>query len=170
GYGQVQRFVARKGDSATRFCDINMRPPHVNANAVAGSLHHADLLKLNEAELTDIQRVFDGPTATGGIMPWLMETFKISAVALTRGSRGSTFYSRGAEINSPAVPGTAVVDTVGAGDGYAAILAAGYILQIPWEETISQASRFAARICGIPGAVPDNEMFYDDFRPLWPRK
>lgn len=165
GCRQVQRFLTRQGDGATRFCDINMRPPHTNAQAVAGSLHQADLLKLNEEELADIQRAFDGPTATGDIMPWLMETFKISAVALTRGSRGSTFYSHGAEISNPAVPGTTIVDTVGAGDGFAAILAAGYIRQAPWEETLRQASRFAARICGIRGAVPDDERFYDDFQP-----
>ena len=99
-------------------------------------------------------------------MPWLMETFKISAVALTRGSRGSTFYNRDGQISSPAVPGPPIVDTVGAGDGYAAILAAGCMRKLPWEETIRQASRFAARICGIAGAVPDNEDFYDDFQPL----
>jgi fructokinase len=87
-------------------------------------------------------------------------------VALTRGSRGSSFYSRDGQIDSPSVAGISIVDTVGAGDGYAAVLAAGCMRQIPWEETIHQASRFAARICGISGAVPDDERFYDDFRPL----
>ena len=166
GCRQVQRFLARRGDSATCFCDINMRPPHVNANAVAGSLHHADLLKLNEEELAEIQCSCDGPTAADDLMPWLMETFTLGAVALTRGSQGSTFYSRDAQISRAAVPGIPIVDTVGAGDGYAAILAAGYIRQLPWDETVNQASRFAAQICQIPGAVPDDETFYDDFRPL----
>ena len=164
--GQVQRFLSSKTKSATRFCDINMRPPHVNGNAVAESLHRTDLLKINEAELAHIQRMFDGPAAMGGVMPWLMETFKINAVALTRGSRGSSFYSHDGQINSPSVAVTPIVDTVGAGDGYAAILAAGCMRQLPWKATIRQASRFAARICGIPGAVPDDENFYDDFRPL----
>ena len=166
GCSQVHRFLSRNNKCTTRFCDINMRPPHVNVHAVAGSLHHADLLKVNEAELADIQRAFDGPADKGDVMPWLMETFKISAVALTRGSRGSTFYNRDGRITSPAVLGPLIVDTVGAGDGYAAILAAGCMRKLPWEETIRQASRFAARICGIAGAVPDNENFYDDFQPL----
>jgi fructokinase len=85
GFRQVQRFLDRQGSAATYFCDINMRPPHVNAHAVAGSLHFADLLKVNDAELAEIQRTFDGPSAAGDVMPWLMETFKISAVSLTRG-------------------------------------------------------------------------------------
>jgi fructokinase len=166
GRRQIQRFLSGKTDCTTYFCDINMRPPHVNVHAVAGSLHYADLLKVNDAELADIQRTFDGPSATGDVMPWLMETFKISAVSITRGSRGSWFYYRDGQINSPAMPGIPVVDTVGAGDGYAAILAAGCMRQIPWKVTVGQASRFAARICGIAGAVPDDENFYDDFRPL----
>jgi len=166
GCRQVQDFLSRIADSTMCFCDINMRPPHVNAHAVAGSLKHADLLKVNEAELADIQLRFDSPAATADVMPWLMETFKINAVALTRGSRGSSFYSRDVQINIPSVAGIPIVDTVGAGDGYAAILAAGCIQQVPWEETLRQASRFAARICGIAGAVPDDENFYDDFRPL----
>jgi len=94
---QVQRFLSRKTNGATHFCDINMRPPHVNADAVAGSLHHADLLKVNEAELADIQRAFDGPAAENDVMSWLMETFTIGAVALTRGSRGSDHHPHRAE-------------------------------------------------------------------------
>jgi fructokinase len=161
---QVQRFLAHTNKGARRFCDINLRPPHVNPHAVAGSLRHADLLKVNEAELADIQRAFDGPTAENDVMPWLMKTFTIGAVALTRGSRGSVFYSHDGPIASPTVPSAGIVDTVGAGDGYAAILAAGCLRQVPWAETLRQASDFAARICGIAGAVPDDDSFYNDFR------
>ena len=161
---QVQRFLSHTDPAARRFCDINLRPPHVNPRAVAGSLRHADLLKVNEAELADLQRAFDGPTAENEVMPWLMETFAIGAVALTRGSRGSVFYSHDGPIASPTVASARIVDTVGAGDGYAAILAAGCIRQVPWAEMLRQASDFAARICTIAGAVPDDDSFYDDFR------
>jgi len=163
---QVQRFLSHIKKGARRFCDINLRPPHVNPDAVAGSLRHADLLKVNEAELADIQRAFDGPTEENDVMPWLMETFEIDAVALTRGSRGSLFYCHDETITSPTVPSPSIVDTVGAGDGYAAILAAGCMQQIPWAETLRQASDFAARICGIAGAVPDYDTFYNEFRRL----
>ncbi|MBR9987262.1 MAG: hypothetical protein KFF68_15270 [Desulfosarcina sp.] len=163
---QVQRFLAHTNRDARRFCDINLRPPHVNPDALAGSLHHADLLKVNEAELAEIQRAFDGPAAENDVMAWLMETFTIGAVALTRGSRGSVFYDPDGPVASPTVPSPAIVDTVGAGDGYAAILAAGCMLRMPWAETLRQASDFAARICTIAGAVPDDDAFYNDFRHL----
>jgi fructokinase len=163
---QVQRFLSHANTGARRFCDINLRPPHVNPEAVAGSLHHADLLKVNEEELAYIQRAFDGPSEENAVMPWLMERFKVSAVALTRGSRGSMFYGHEGPINRPAVPSPPMVDTVGAGDGYAAILAAGCMRQIPWAETLRQASDFAARICAIAGAVPEDDAFYNDFKRL----
>ncbi len=161
---QVQRFLSNAYGGARRFCDINLRPPHVNLEAVAGSLRHADLLKVNEAELADIQRAFDGPTSENDVMPWLMETFTVGAVALTMGSRGSLFYGHDGSIASPTAPSPPIIDTVGAGDGYAAILAAGCLRQVPWAKTLRQASDFAARICGISGAVPDDDAFYNDFR------
>ena len=161
---QVQRFLSHLNRGVRRFCDINLRPPHVNPDALAGSLHQADLLKVNESELADIQRTFDGPAAENDAVPWLMDTFTIGAVALTRGSRGSVFYSHDGSIASPTVPSFSILDTVGAGDGFAAMLAAGWMRQIPWVETLRQASDFAARICSIAGAVPDDDAFYDDFR------
>ena len=164
--GQVQRFLKRYGQGATRFCDINMRPPHVNAQAVIESLRQADLLKLNEDELTDIQGRLTGPQGAADFIPWLMGNFAISAVALTRGSRGSSFFSRDGQISSPASLEADVIDTVGAGDGFAAILAAGYLRRLGWDDTLARASRFAARICRIPGAIPDDNAFYDDFRSL----
>lgn len=164
GHRQVQGFLSGKGHATLGFCDINMRPPHVNAKAVADSLKYADLLKLNEYELANIQRTLNGPSAPDNVIPWLMHRFKINTVALTRGSRGSRLYQTGNEISSPGAPGVSVVDTVGAGDGFAAIMAAGYIGNRSWEVTVEQATRFAAKICGIPGAIPDDEAFYEDFQ------
>jgi fructokinase len=143
-----------------------MRPPHVNAQAVIESLRLADLLKLNQDELTDIQGRLTGPQGASDFIPWLMGKFAISAVALTRGSRGSSFFSRDGQISSSAILEADVIDTVGAGDGFAAILAAGYLRGLAWEDTLARASRFAARICRIPGAIPDDNAFYDDFRSL----
>jgi fructokinase len=163
---RVKDFLTRLGSDILRFCDINMRPPHVNRRAVVHSLRQADLLKLNEDELADIRQAFGGPVDAQMLIPWLMDEFSIGAVALTLGSEGGTFVSRGTTVSFPAEGGSAVIDTVGAGDGFAAILAAGHIRRIPWEETCRQASRFAGRICGIPGAVPDDDGFYADFRPF----
>lgn len=162
GRRRVQRFLARQDGGGVRFCDINMRPPHVDRQVVTDSLRQADLLKLNEAELDEIRSLFEAPSETQPALDWLMRTFSIDIVALTRGPLGSTLAHAEGIVDHPAVTGQPVVDTVGAGDAYAAILAAGLLQGIDWATTIRQASRFAGRICGIPGAVPEDETFYDD--------
>lgn len=164
---QVTRFLDRQGGRGRRFYDINMRFPHVNPHAVAESLKYADMLKLNEDELEKIQHRFAGPMDDDLVLPWLMKTYDLKSIALTRGGQGSTVAWPGGIMHQPAVKARAIVDTVGAGDGYAAILAAGYIRQRPWEVTIEAASRFAGQICQIAGAVPDDDAFYDDFRDIF---
>lgn len=163
GRRRVQRFLAQQSGRGVRFCDINMRPPHVNRSVITESLQQADLLKLNEAELVEIQSLFEAPTDTPHALDWLRRTFSIATVALTRGHLGSTLLHGEGTVDHPAVTGQPIVDTVGAGDGYAAILAAGLLQGIDWAVTIRGASRFAGRICGIPGAVPEEESFYNDF-------
>ena len=57
-----------------------------------------------------------------------------------------------------------IVDTVGAGDAYAAILTTGYLLHWEPEKILTIATEFSRRICKIPGAIPSSLDFYDDFR------
>lgn len=164
GHRQVVDFLTRLGEGTVRFCDINLRPPHVNHHAVADSLRHADLLKLNDDELVAIRRNVGGPADGDAMMPWLLETFDLKGMVLTRGAHGSSFAGPDGIIHSPVANAGTIVDTVGAGDGFAAILAAGYLRRLDWETSMVLASRFGARICSIPGAIPGDDAFYDDFR------
>jgi len=170
GRRQIQNLLLKKNKRVTAFCDINMRPPHINSRAVAESLRHTDILKLNEDELDVIQRDYKNEGAMGAPLSWLMEAFDIRAVALTRGSRGSRLYFDGGRVDAPAKKAETVIDTVGAGDGFAAVLAAGYLCSMPWEKTVDLASQFASRICSIPGAVPDDADFYDEWKAIMEEK
>jgi len=58
--------------------------------------------------------------------------------------------------------GVTIRDTVGAGDAFAAMLAAGVVLRWPAETTLRLADRLAAKICGIEGAIPEDPAFYAD--------
>jgi len=57
-----------------------------------------------------------------------------------------------------------MVDTVGAGDGFAAMLAAGMLLGWSLKATLTRATEFASRICGVKGAIPDGADFYTTCR------
>lgn len=161
---QVLNLLSKRGKGSVAFCDINMRPPCVNTRAVAESLGHADILKLNEDELSVIRRDHKKNIAADDPLFWLMKTFDIRTVALTKGSRGSRLVFDGGQVDVPVHEADTVIDTVGAGDAFAAVLAAGYLRSLPWERTVRQASRFASRICSIPGAVPDDAEFYGEWK------
>lgn len=164
GFQQVRRFLGRHGAGPTCFCDINLRPPHIQAEAIETSLVHADLLKLNDEELPAVSRLLNGPSREKEIVQWLLRTYRITAIALTRGSEGSTFITRERTIDSAPAAAVTIMDTVGAGDAYASIIAAGTLKQLPMEQTLRIATDFSARVCGLTGAIPDSPDFYTGFQ------
>jgi fructokinase len=164
GFDQVQRFLAQVGPAAICFCDLNLRPPHVHDHVVAAALRHADILKLNTDELAFIKAHWGGPEPIPELMAWVMQTFNVDTLALTRGDRGSCVVHAGQVVEIPLSATEGVVDTVGAGDAYAAVLAAGMLRGLPLQRTVALAADFAARICTIPGAIPSDPHFYDALR------
>lgn len=60
-----------------------------------------------------------------------------------------------------------MVDTVGAGDGFAAVCILGAVSGWPVARLLTRADAFASAICGIRGAVPDSAEFYRPFLEEW---
>ena len=83
----------------------------------------------------------------------LSQQYDLSAVALTRGARGSLLHRDGQWVDHPGIPAQ-VADTVGAGDSFTAAMTLG--LLAGWElDTISlRANELAAYVCSQPGATP----------------
>jgi len=95
-----------------------------------------------------------------------MTTYSIRTVSLTKSELGSElFTNQGCSSLEPA-EAIKVVDSVGAGDAYAAMSAAGMLKNWQPEEILNQASLFASRICEIKGAIPDSASFYEPFKSL----
>ena len=159
-YFQIRRFLSRKTVYTDGFCDLNLRSPHVNFNAIETCLHFSDILKLNDSELIFLKEYFQGPDPIDAYVNWLMTRFTIKAVALTKGSQGSVLYRPSQIIHSKPVQCT-IKDTVGAGDGFAAVLALCWMKGITPRSTIELASEFASTICSIEGAVPNTDEVYD---------
>ena len=86
----------------------------------------------------------------------LMKKFDLEMVSLTRGGDGSALYTDDARLDAEPSD-MPVVDTVGAGDAYASVVAAGYLRGLGGDETVRAATEFAGKICGIPGALPDDD-------------
>jgi fructokinase len=136
------------------FYDINLRPGAEDPGVVAASLKRSRILKLSEAELQWLRRVFGAPAKTAACLAWLHETYALEMVALTYGADGSLLSTAEGITRSGPAAVERVVDAVGAGDAYAALLAYGYLRKWPAEKMLARATAFAAEICRLPGAVP----------------
>jgi fructokinase len=164
--------------AATRFLDLNLREGQFDERCVFHSLHAADVVKVNEEELQNLFGwYFDlrpsAPPMTADAVratcAALVEMFSLEALIVTLGHRGSVYFGANGDVianrDNPAPP--FVIDTVGAGDAFAAIFLLGRMRGWELERTLARANEFAGAICTVPGAVPRDLGFYDNWATRW---
>ncbi len=152
----IRRFLAATPQTCLRLCDINLRGQDYDAECVAASLDLADALKLNDAELDEVCGLVGlGGAGTSPVerVAALADRYALVCVAVTRGAQGSVLYAKGQTSDRPTEP-VRVVDTVGAGDAFAAALALGLVRDLPLERVHAHAAAVAAYVCTQPGATP----------------
>jgi len=146
------------------FYDINIRQNFYNRKMLANSLNTANVVKLNLGELKllnelFLQEEFNLESASKS----LMEKFSIELIAVTKGADGSVMF-RKEETDECKPEAYKVIDTVGAGDAFAAISCIGYLHKWELTKINKLANEFASQICLINGALPKNDSVYDRFR------
>ncbi|MDH3884608.1 MAG: carbohydrate kinase [Desulfobacterales bacterium] len=167
GCENLQAFISRNASETLNFYDINMRPGCYNNAIIEKSLTKTDILKLNTGELGKLKQMLSLKVSNDDLVYHLMETQSISTVSLTKGEAGSELFTNQGCFNSEPAEAIKVVDSVGAGDAYAAMLAAGLLEKWRSEEILERASLFASRVCEIKGAIPDSASFYEPFKALF---
>lgn len=167
GYENVQAFISRNSSKILNFYDINLRPGCYNKAIIKKSLSKTDILKLNTSELGKLKQMRSLKMNNEKFVYHLMETHSIRMVSLTKGESGSELFTNRGNLSSEPAKAIKVVDSVGAGDAYAAMLVAGLLQQWRPEEILDRASLFASRICEIKGAIPDSASFYEPFKALF---
>jgi fructokinase len=160
GFKNIQKFITQRPSDAVCFYDINLRPDCYSDEIILTSLEHTDILKLNEQELEECKKLLRFSKGDDAFVLFLMEKYALNSVAITKGSRGSELYTKDGYIHSKTHRVSSLVDTVGAGDAYSAMLAAGIINGWKPSKMLSMASMFASRICEIRGAIPESRKFY----------
>ncbi len=133
------------------FLDLNLRPGPDLRELAAESLMLADWVKVNDDELAELLAWF----APEGVAA-LMGRFALQRLVLTRGAAGYALLGPQGQTLAAGggVPVDRVVDTVGAGDAFTAMLLAGLALHRPVAATLALANRYAAAICGLRGPLP----------------
>lgn len=153
--------------SATVFCDINLRAPWYDKTNLELALQAANILKINHEELPEVSKLLglpDQPDLNAQARQ-LLEAFELREMFVTCGEQGSFWLDEhGSRFREDPVKLQApFVDSVGAGDAYTSIVIRGLLANMPRQTMLAEAARFAAAICSIRGAVPDDVGFYKDF-------
>ena len=153
--------------ASTRFLDLNLRPGPETRLLAAESLLLADWVKVNDEELAQLAGWFDASAADdAGRAAAVMARFAIQRLVLTCGAAGWRFYGPGGALlaHGAGVIQPHVVDTVGAGDAFTALLLAGLALQRDLPGTLALANRYASFICGVRGPVPADPLALQPWR------
>ncbi len=154
---------------APRMLDVNLRKPWYDFSTIKRSLKHADIVKMNEEELRLISSMLriSGKTPEEHAAALILR-FNLQRILVTCGDNGAWQLGRGGRKMQATVRKKGkFIDSVGAGDGFAAVLIAGALQEWDDELTLARATDFAAGICTIRGATPYHEDFYAPFLEEW---
>lgn len=148
------------------FCDLNIRQKFYTKEIAELSLRTADVLKINEDELILLNDLFlkEKYNLERSALE-LKELFNVDMICVTKGESGSYLF-KGDKADYCKASVEKPVDTVGAGDAFAAILCIGYLSKLNLGELNKTANDFAGEIVKITGALPYTDGIYDRFRMM----
>lgn len=151
------------GKKTRYFCDLNIRQKYYSKETIEMSLDAADVLKLNEDELKLVNNlILHENYDLRNTAIKILKKFNLDLICVTRGNKGAILFKENEE-NSVNIKNNHVVDTVGAGDAYAAMLCIGYLNKWKIEKINRIASEFASEIVMVAGALPGDNI-YELFR------
>jgi fructokinase len=133
--------------------DINLRAPHYNLETLNYLLQEADLLKINEDELAILSKLFTQSVDFKEQVINLAHQFKIKTVCITLGSKGALLYQDDQFYNFKGFK-VDVVDTIGSGDAFFAMLISDLLAQKSIPEILENACAVGALVAQKSGATP----------------
>jgi len=110
-------------------------------------LHAATIVKLNEDELVVLERM----TGLSGADK-IAQEYAIDAIVVTRGADGASLFISGQRCDVVA-PKVEVVDAVGAGDAFSAVIAVAELRRLPLQHAMKVACDVGAFVVTQRGAL-----------------
>jgi fructokinase len=153
-----------------RLLDLNLRTPWYNTRIINRSLERADIVKMSNEELDMLTRMLRLPGNNAKLQAAeLIKRFELDRVLVTCGKDGAWLLDKDDMFAEDHIDhsDTEIVDTVGAGDAFAAVFIAGMLHGWSIYMAMSRANTFAAAICQIRGATPSTKDFYQPFLHEW---
>ncbi len=148
----IEWFLSQVKPDCLLVLDINLRPPFYSEELLDFLLKKARILKVNDWELSFLGSIFfPYCLEEDAIINKLLEVYNLELIALTKGERGSRLITTHSQSSHPGFP-VKVVDTVGAGDAFAAALVSGLLNGERLEEVNRKANWLASQVCSQEGA------------------
>lgn len=147
------------------FVDVNLREPWWQAERVKHIIDQAHWVKLNQYELEHLQPLH---TDLKEAMALFIERHHLEVLIVTCGEEGAIAMTQFAETVEVAPSAQlTVIDTIGAGDAFSAVLLSG--LQRHWslQVTMERAQDFASALVMQRGAIVQDREFYRRFIEAW---
>lgn len=155
------------GKKLKYFCDLNLRHEFFSKEMITESLRTSNVVKINNSELEIIKTYFDLSSENNLAIMDIIDRFSLDLISVTMGSDGA-IISDGRQMNSYKSKPATVVDTLGAGDAFSAILCLGYLYTMELSEINKVANEFALDVCVTSGALPSNSV-YEKYQPIFSR-
>ena len=152
--------------------DVNLRAPRYAPELILQLMQHADLLKVNAAELQAIAGWIGCKSSIeSDIILEILMQYPIREVVVTKGASGASLYIGDKCYDAPAYQ-VDVQDTIGSGDSFLAALLAMKLKSAEPEAALETAVAMGAFITSKAGACPDYDQreFYSFMRDASARR
>jgi len=147
------------------FVDVNLRPPWWQREQVLDMLHAAHWVKLSGDELVQLS---PSAEASEPLAPGFLAECGLNGLVVTHGAQGAEVLTdTGEHIEVRPDSDVEIVDTVGAGDAFAAVMILGLARGWGLGVTLQRAQTFASRLVGNRGATVSDMVFYRPFIDEW---
>jgi fructokinase len=151
---QLTLKLLDKCPAARRFYDVNLRAGSCTPVLVNELMSFATVVKVNDDEVAKIRSMFhERPESLEQFCRDYARKFGWEAVCVTRGAEGCVLLVGDTFVTSPGYQ-IRVVDTIGAGDAFAAALAHGLVAGWEPHRIADFANRVGALVASRAGATP----------------
>ena len=153
----IQRALATATERRiVRILDVNLRSPFFDDELIRESIRLASILKLSDDELAIVSDACGTSRNQRAeeTLGDLLSNWDLDLIVMTQGAKGALLVGPDGPLKQNSIP-TTVVDTVGAGDSFAASFLVGELRGESRDKNLKRACENAALTCGHSGAVPE---------------
>jgi fructokinase len=150
----IQEFLLATRSDCVKIYDVNLRQDFYSRDLIEEMLDLSTVLKLNDEELPVVANLLGFSGQEKGLLEKIALRYSLDLIALTKGHAGSCLYQKGRYSEHKGYD-TKVVDSVGAGDSFTAVLNMGLLSNFDLDKISDLANKTAAYVCSQPGAMPE---------------